>query len=228
MKSRVRSVLRGFSQSTLLQIEDRLSPALEPGLLSKPAQGDYSRERIFTLPRTFWSWIWQVLQAKTSCREVVRQMQALFVVLANQRVDEATGAYCRARKKLADSLLESALISSHNQAQRHAAASRLLQGRALKIVDGSGVRVADTESNRAAFPPPLNQFSKPNFPMMKIVALFSAASGAILAKTSGCCEQSELLCALATGTTGTPGGQKAIQVSTSANSSAPIYRSLEP
>jgi hypothetical protein len=192
MKSRVRTALRGFSQSTLLQIEDRLGPALEAGILRKPSEGDHSRERVFTLPRTFWSWIWQVLQVNTSCREVVRQMQALFAVLASETVDEATGAYCRARKKLADSLLENALVSSHGQAQRHAAASSLLQGRALKIVDGSGLRVADSDSNRAAFPPSLNQFSKPSFPMMKVVALFSAASGAILAKAIGSCHQSEL------------------------------------
>ena len=192
MGSRTGAAAASLTQATLLQIEERLSPALDPTLLQKPAKKAHSRTRIFSLTRTFWCWMWQVLQGNTSCREVVRQVQALFAVFTDAEVDERTSAYCRARKKLACGLLEKAFGSSHRSAEKHAAASQLLQGRPLKMVDGSGLRVSDTPENRKAFPSSKNQYDKPSFPIMKIVALFSAASGAILAKATGSFLQSEL------------------------------------
>lgn len=106
MGSRSRATVQTLPQATLLQIEERLGPALDPSVLEKPEDKDHSRERIFSLTRTFWCWIWQVLQGNTSCREVVRQIQALFAAFSRLQVDEGTSAYCQARKKLADSLLE--------------------------------------------------------------------------------------------------------------------------
>lgn len=192
MGSRIRTATRSLSQATLLQIEGRLGPALEEGLLKKPAKEAHSRERIYTLARTFWCWIWQALQANTSCREVVRQVQTLFAVFSDQQIDEGTSAYCRARQKLTSVLLEKAMVSSARSAERRAPRSTLLQGRPLKFVDGTGLRVADTDKNRAAFPRSKNQFSKPSFPIMKVVALFAARSGAILARAVGSILQSEL------------------------------------
>lgn len=192
MGSRIRAATRSLSPSTLLQIEERLGPALKDGLLKKPATKAHSRERIFSLARTFWCWIWQALQANTSCREVVRQVQTLFAVFSDKQVDEGTSAYCRARKKLAAALLEKAMVSSARSAEGLAPRSRLLQGRPLKFVDGTGLRVADTDKNRAAFPRSKNQFAKPSFPIMKVVALFSSLSGAIIARAVGSILQSEL------------------------------------
>ena len=42
------------------------------------AYGPNSRERIYTLRLTFECFLWQLLKPKTPCREVVRQVQALF------------------------------------------------------------------------------------------------------------------------------------------------------
>jgi len=192
MGSRTQAAARSLAQATLLQIEDRLGPALDPDLLQKPAKKAHSRNRIFSLSRTFWGWIWQVLQGNTSCREVVRQVQALFAVFSDHCVDKGNSAYCQARRKLAASLLEKAFAASQRSAEKQAPASKLLQGRPLKMADGSGVRVPDSPKNRQAFPPAKNQHAKPSFPILKMVALFSAASGAVLAKATGSLHQSEL------------------------------------
>ena len=193
MGSRTHSIVRSLQQATLLQIEERLAPALDAGVLQKPLDKDHSRERVFSLTRTFWSWIWQVLQANTSCREVVRQTQALFATWSSLQVDEGTSAYCQARKKLADSILEAAFQAAARSADKEAVgAPRRLQGRSLKMVDGSTVRLADTPENRQAFPPSQHQFEKPSFPMLKLVTLFSASSGAIVGRVTGTFAQSEL------------------------------------
>ncbi len=177
--------LRAIRSATLAQVESRLAPALPPDLLQAPRRGAHSRDRIFPLFRTFWCWFWQILQANTSCREVVRQVQALFALQGGAKVDEATGAYCEARKKVPLALLEKAFAASAQSAQRQAEESSVLQGRQLKGLDGSNVRLADTPANRRAYPPSRSAPLGSGFPLLKIVVLFSLASGAILARACG-------------------------------------------
>jgi hypothetical protein len=86
------ALVHAVRQYTLAQIEWHLAAALPASLLGQNAAQAYSRERIFTLARTVWCWLWQVLQAHTSCREVVRQVQALFALHDAGAVDESTGA----------------------------------------------------------------------------------------------------------------------------------------
>jgi len=181
MGSRPQNTARAFRQATLSQIEQTLAPALPAQLLDPPVAGDHSRQRVFPLPRTFWCWIWQVFQANTSCREVVRQVQAMLALLPHAAIDESTSAYCQARGKLPLPLLQKAFAASGRSAEKLAPAGRLLQARPVKIVDGSSVRLHDTAKNRESCPAASNQFGGPGFPLMRIVGLFSLASGALLA-----------------------------------------------
>ena len=192
MGSRVHAARRGLAQATLAQIKDRLSPGLGPNFLVKPATKAHSRDRIYNLHRTFWCWIWQVLQGNTACREVVRQVPARFALHERGDVDEGTAAYCTARRKLPTALLERALTASARSGEAAAAPLALLRGRPVKIVAGTSVRRQDTPANRQAFPRPKNQFAKPTFPLLKLVALFAAASDAILARRVGAGQPSEL------------------------------------
>lgn len=200
MGRRQRHPGRCLQAATLSQVEQTLAPALPAGLFQKPSSGPHSRQRVFDLARTFWCWIWQVFQANTSCREVVRQIQALRGILEQSPIDEDNSAYCQARLKLSLPLLQKIFLATAQSAQQNAPRSHLLQGRPLKMVDGATVRLEDTPKNRQAFPPSSNQFCRPAFPLMKLVVLFSLASGAVLAHATGCLQQSEmrLLLSLAT------------------------------
>lgn len=177
----IRSVVR---QSTLAQIEQRFANAINPALLKPNPSRHHSRERIYSLPRTFWCWIWQVLQANTSCREVVRQVQALFAI-HGRTVDEGSAAYCQARSKLGIGLLQKIFRSAAERLEQRAPASTLLQGKTLRLIDASGMRLPDTPTNRAAFPPPKNQPPGTGFPYLKVITLFSLQSGAVLAHSIG-------------------------------------------
>jgi len=172
LRSRRPSAAHFVERATLCQIEQRLAPALPQDLLDKPATGLHSRHRMFSLGRTFWCWIWQIFQSNTSCREVVRQLQALLGVLEQAPIDEDSSAYCQARAKLSLPLLERALTASHQSAQKHAPACPLLQGRPIKVVDASSVRLEDTPQNRQAFPASKNQFARPAFPLLKFLTVF--------------------------------------------------------
>lgn len=184
MGKRSVEVTRSIRQSTLPQIEQCFSKAIAPALLKTNSAHDHSRERIYTLARTFWCWTWQVLQANTSCREVVRQVQALFA-LHEREIDASSGAYCQARSKLSLGLLQKIFLCVAQRVDQRGARSALLQGRTLRVIDASGVRLPDTPSNRAAFPPPKNQPAGTGFPYLKVIALFSLESGAVLAHSIG-------------------------------------------
>jgi hypothetical protein len=194
MGRRAAGALRSLRQATLCQIEQRFAHALPPALLAQNAEDAHSRERVFTLARTFWGWLWQVLQAHTSCREVVRQVQALFALHEAARVDGSTGAYCQARSKLSESLLTKLFAVSFQSAEKaaHSLAKPLLAGRSIRVVDGSGSRLADTKANRSAYPPSSNMVPGTGFPFLRVVVLFSMVSGALLAQASGSLLVSEL------------------------------------
>jgi hypothetical protein len=191
MKPKLAATALGLPQLTLSQLEARLQTCLPGRLLDKPAAGPHSRQRIYSLPRTFWAWLWQRLNNNASCREVVRQVQALCALEGGPVVNEQTGGYCQARAHLPQPLLEKALAASAATAARRAPALSLLQGRPLKVVDGSGLRLQDTPANQKNFPQPAIQKSGCGFPVMRLVVLFCVASGALLARATGTLRESE-------------------------------------
>ena len=191
MKARLAQAARPLRQATLAQLEARLGHCLPARLLAKPGAGPHSRERVYSLPRTFWGWLWQMLNHNAPCREVVRQVQALSALQSGPAVDEDTGGYCQARARLPQPVLEKALAASAATAARRAPALSLLGGRSLKVVDGSGLRLADTPANQKRFPQPSSQKLGCGFPVLKLVVLFCLSSGALLARATGTLWESE-------------------------------------
>lgn len=191
MKARLAAAGVRLRRATLAHLEDRLGRCLPARLLAKPAAGPHSRERIYSLPRTFWGWVWQMLNHNAPCREVVRQVQALGALQGGPAIDEDTGGYCQARSRLPQPLLEQALEASAHRAQQRAPALPLLGGRPLKAVDGSGLRLPDTPAHQRHFPQPASQKPGCGFPVMKLVVLFCLASGALLARATGTLRDSE-------------------------------------
>ena len=86
-------------QQSLCHLELLLHPFLPPGLLSQADEGPNSRDRAYNLRRTFFGFLYQVLNPSCPCREIVRQIQALFALHDHDRLDESTSAYCQARKR---------------------------------------------------------------------------------------------------------------------------------
>jgi hypothetical protein len=167
-------------QATLGQLQDHLRDLLPAPLLSAEDQGPNSRQRVFTLRLTFECFLWQVLKPKTSCREVVRQVQALFRLAGGAWIDEGDSAYVQARQRLPRERLEKALGLTAQAADRRTGAGGQLRGRPVKVADGSTTQLADTLPNQKVYPQPSTQKRGCGFPMMKFVVLFSLCSGAVL------------------------------------------------
>jgi len=55
--------------------QEEFEAAIQPGLVSRQASGEWSRDRVYGLARTFWGFVWQAVHAHAPCRAVVRQIQ---------------------------------------------------------------------------------------------------------------------------------------------------------
>lgn len=169
-----------FRQTTLEQLSRHLAELIPAHLLSRADEGPNSRERLFTLRLTCECFLWQMLKPRTACREVVRQVQALACLQGKGSVDESASAYIQARQRLPQECLERVLAATAQAAERRALPSPRLQGRPVKVVDGSSVQGPDTAANQKEYPQPSGQKPGCGFPVLKLVVVFSLASGALL------------------------------------------------
>ena len=162
-----------------VEIETQCGPFLSAHALKPPEDGKRRRRRVFFISRVFWCFVWQVLQPRTSCRAVVRQVQA-FCETQHRRFDENSSAYCQARGRLPIACLQQALTDSARSADHLASQGVPGWKRPVKVVDASSVRLPDTKENRQRYPYPSGQRPGCGFPVMQICGLYSLASGAIL------------------------------------------------
>jgi len=176
-------------QQSLLQLDQLTGPWLPPGLLSQADEGPNSRERIYTVRRTFFGFWFQVLKPDSSCREVVRQILALCALHTDDSSSPGTSAYCQARLRLPWDILprlRCALAARANHAHQ------LWKGFCVKVVDGTGISLPDTQKNQRAYPQSGEQKPGCGFPLLKLVGVFSLATGALLDYAKGNKHQHEL------------------------------------
>ena len=175
-----RRTLHTVRQTTLAQFQQQLCDLLPAPLLCPQEDGPNSRERVFSLRLTFECFLWQMLKPKTSCREVVRQVQALLRLQGRAPIDEGDSAYVQARQRLPKERLEKALSATAQAAERRAGSGGQLGNRPVKVVDGSTTQLPDTARHQKRYPQPTGQKPGCGFPMMRFVALLSLNSGVVL------------------------------------------------
>lgn len=135
------------------------------------------RDRIFTPWVTFCAFLGQVLQRGSSCQDVVRRVQAMYLALGEDTVDDATGGYCQARKRLSIEVLRSASRRLAQWCATRVRKEELWQGRVVKVMDGCGLSMSDTEANRAVYPYAGGQKPGCGFPTGQLLGLFSLCTG---------------------------------------------------
>jgi hypothetical protein len=105
------------------------------------------------------------------------------------RVDEATGAYCQARGRLPWDILPRLRCAAASHAEK---ARQLWYGLWVKVLDGTSTSLADTPKNQRSYPQPGAQQPGCGFPLLKLVGVFSLATGALLDYAKGNKHQHEL------------------------------------
>lgn len=183
-----RDVLKSNWSAHLVQLTDCLSAQ---DILTAAQEYPW-RDRIWNPVITFWTFLVQVLHPDCSCREAVADVLAEQAGLSAGRISPDASAYCQARKRLPLSVFVAALRKVGRCLQDKAGEAFLWHGRRVRLVDGSSCSMADTPSLQAAFGQPDGQKAGCGFPVVRLVAMFCWATGAVLDVAMGAYRSSEL------------------------------------
>jgi hypothetical protein len=177
MKSRSRALAARVRRLGQLPMDSRIA-LLAPHACPPPPCAAPFRQRVFTLWRTFWLFLFQTLSPGQSCRETV---QAAKVWLQEDALSASTSAYCQARARLPPSLLDHAFAGGAQRLCAQVPPAALWRGRRVRVVDGTSVRLPDTAANQKAYPQPKTQKLGCGFPVARLIVLFCLACGALVA-----------------------------------------------
>jgi hypothetical protein len=160
---------------------------LPPGLIHRTAQrlGLVFRERIFTPAVTLLTFLSQVLDHDHSCRQAVARLLAFRSARGLRPCSPDTGAYCKARARLPENLLQELTRDTGRRVADQAPTTWLWKGRPVKVVDGTGLSMPDTPANQKAYPKSKKLRPGVGFPLLRLVVVFSLAVGTVLEAALG-------------------------------------------
>jgi hypothetical protein len=184
--------LRTTLSPTIHQFELLFSPWIARWRLAQQDEGEHSRDRRWNLRLVFWTFLWQVAQAGASCREAVRQAQALCRTKGRPLPPDENSPYCQARAALPLERLQEIHEGLVSEANAAIASKDLWSGHHVFVIDGTTVTAADTPANQKAYPQQSAQQPGCGFPILRLLAFLSLATGLLTAWATGGWHQSEL------------------------------------
>jgi hypothetical protein len=174
----VQQHLKSWSLGPVLQCLDRFleEPAFRRTLIRKPKA--FTRPQgLYSLPVTIKTFLTQCLAQDHSCRTAVATAKDHGWLPPSASPD--TAAYCRARDALAADGLQKAVEHTAETLNASVSDDYLWLGRQVQVVDGTGIALPDTEANQDAYPQPSQQKPGCGFPVLRLVAFMSLATGAV-------------------------------------------------
>jgi len=142
------------------------------------------RKRLYDPIITLWAFICQVLDDDKSCRKAVSRVLAFLADDQNKLPSADTGAYCKARKRLSQSLVIR-LVKQTGQALHHkptdeSSDEHLWCNKRVFLTDGSSLSMSDTMENKQKYSQHSNQHEYIGFPVARIVGIFCLHTGALI------------------------------------------------
>jgi hypothetical protein len=177
--NRVKILKDKFTQSLGLPFQELL-PESEIQKIVEELQMKY-RCRLFDPFVTLWAFISQVLDVDKSCHNAVSRVIAYLVNEGVEISSTDSSAYCQARSRLPEKLLEKLFGKAAEKLEEKVMSENLWCGRHLKVIDGSTISMPDTVENQKAYPQPQTQKAGCGFPIAKIGVIFSLVTGAAIA-----------------------------------------------
>jgi hypothetical protein len=170
--------LNTWSLGPVLQRLDRFleEPAFRSTLIKKP--NAFTRPQgLYSLSVTIKTFLTQCLTQDHSCRTAVATAKDRGWLPPSASPD--TAAYCRAREALAAEGLQKAVEHTAEALDAGVSDEHLWLGRQVQVVDGTGIALPDTELNQDDYPQPSQQKPGCGFPVLRLVAFMSLATGAV-------------------------------------------------
>jgi len=138
------------------------------------------REALYSSLVTLWTFLSQTLCSDHSGRQAVARLRAFLIADGKRPCTADTGPYCKARKRLPENVCARLARDVGESLHQRVGDPGLLGGRPVKLVDGTTVSMPDTAANQAEYPQSRSQKPGLGFPIARVVALLSLASGAVL------------------------------------------------
>jgi hypothetical protein len=170
--------LNSWSLGAVLQCLDRFldEPVFRRMMIQKP--NAFTRPQgLYSLPVTVKIFLTQCLAQDHSCRTAVAAAKDHAWLPPSTSPD--TAAYCRARDALAADGLQRAVEHTAQALDAGVSDEHLWMGRQVHVVDGTGIALPDTEANQDDYPQPSQQKPGCGFPVLRLVAFMSLATGAV-------------------------------------------------
>lgn len=150
-------------------------------LLECNKSGAYSRRRTYTQSIVFWSFMMQVMSSSMACQEVVVMVKCWLKKMGNKiNISCCNSAYVKARNKFSLSIIYRIFIHTRDRILSVNKEKLLWKGHHIKVVDGTGLSMPDTQINQDKWPQSRSQKEGCGFPYMNLCGVFCLATGAIL------------------------------------------------
>jgi putative transposase len=181
--SRFTATLANLTNSDGLPVAELL-PDIE---VHQAGDANFGADAIYTPAVTLWAFLTQSLSRAKSCVSAVARVLVLRTALELPPCSANTGAYCKARAKLSETLLRQLTYQVGDHVEDQAPAAWRWQGRRVLLVDGFESSMLDTPANQAAYPQPKSQQPGLGFPMIRVVVLLTFASASLVGAACGPC-----------------------------------------
>ncbi len=177
IRSRFAEQAHGFRESTILPFHDILDATrVEAAVASEHVTFN---ERLYTPLVTLCLFLSQVFSPDHSCREAVARLIVRLTVQGRKACAPETGSYCEARQRLPLAVIARLVRQAGRDQDDRAEGQWLWKGRHVALVDGTTASMPDTPRNQQAFPQSTSQGVGLGFPLVRMVALISLATGVV-------------------------------------------------
>jgi hypothetical protein len=183
------TVLRSFGSADGLPFSDALTEAdIQRACQEEGVAFGQGPDDVYTPAVTLWAFLAQCLAASKSCVAAVARVLVLRVALGLPPCGAGTGAYCKARVKLPESLLRRLTLQVGAGVEEQAPDGWRWQGRRVQLADGCELSMPDTAANQKAYPQLKTQKPGLGFPRLRLVVLLAFATACLTDAAIGPCK----------------------------------------
>jgi len=163
--------------------EQRIQEAFDAAGVDFAADDD----GVYTPAATLWASLSQTLHKgeQRSCLAAVSRVLVLLVALGREPCAKNSGAYCRARAKLPEVVLQRLTTEAAEGCERAVPRGWLWHGRHVLLADGTTASMPDTAENQSEYPQHNAQQPGLGFPILRLVVLLSLATAMVCGMALG-------------------------------------------
>ena len=169
--------VKSLRDSQILPFHD----ILDAGMVNRAldAEGVTFHERTYTPLVTLSLFLSQVIDPDHSCRAAVARLIVWLSVNRRKPCAPDTTSYCEARQRLPEGVLVRLVRETARRTEARASDAWLWKGRSVTLVDGTTASMPDSSANQKEYPQSKAQGIGLGFPLVRMVALISLATGVV-------------------------------------------------